>query len=337
MILVLNCGSQSIKWKLFDLNLKVLKEREVSVFNQKLFGKKLKEELSFLKNQNIDYIGHRVVHGGEKFKETVFIGKKDIKKLEKLNDFAPLHNPFNVLGIKSAISFFKKSKQVAVFDTEFYKNLPQKSYIYPLPGNIRKKGFKRFGFHGISHEYAAQVASEEEGINFKKAKIISCHLGGGSSITAINRGKAIDTSMGFTPLEGLMMMTRTGDIDPGIVLEICKDYGYQKAKKVLYSESGIKGISGISNMIDLFKEIKKGNKKAKLAFDIFIYRIKKYIGSYYAILGGCDLIVFTGTIGSGKAKTRNAVLSNLPFLTKTRVIKPDEERAIAKKVIKLIK
>ena len=337
MILVLNCGSQSIKWKLFDEKLELLKRDEIDVFDSKKFEEKLKKGLLPLKNFDIDYVGHRVVHGGEYFREAKVITKKNIGKLEKLNKFAPLHNPFNILGIKVAQNIFKKAKQVAVFDTEFYSSLPEKAYTYTLPENLRKKGFRKFGFHGISHEYVARKASKEEGFDFKKIKIISCHLGGGSSITAIKNGKAIDTSMGFTPLEGLTMMTRSGDIDPGIVLEISKEYGYEKAKKILNLESGIKGISGISNMLILLKKVKEGNKKAKLAFDIFVYKIQKYIGSYYVALGGCDLIVFTGSIGAGKSETRNAIISGLPFSTKVKAVNPDEERAIAEKIIKLIK
>lgn len=337
MILVLNCGSQSIKWKLFDKKLELLRENEIDVFDSGNFEKKLKKELLSLKDSDVNYIGHRVVHGGECFRETKVITKKDIEELEKLNKFAPLHNPFNVLGIKIAKKIFNKAKQIAVFDTEFYVNLPKKAYTYALPGNIKKEGFRRFGFHGISHEYAVQKAIEEEKISFKKSKIISCHLGGGSSITAVKNGKAVDTSMGFTPLEGLVMMTRSGDIDPGIILEISKKYGYEKTKKILNYESGIKGISGISNMLILLKKMKEGNKKAKLAFDIFVYKIQKYIGSYYVALGGCDLLVFTGSIGAGKAKTRNAIVSGLPFPVKVKIVKADEEKAIAKKVIKLIK
>jgi acetate kinase len=328
MLLVLNCGSQSIKWKLFDSKLNLLKEGAVSIFKSSFFEKKLKEELSSLKDYDIKIVGHRVVHGGIKFRKPTVITKKNLKSLEKLNKLAPLHNPFNVLGIKVSQSIFKKAKQVAVFDTEFYKDLPEKSSVYPLPKKIREKGFKRFGFHGISHEYACLEAS---GSGFKDLNIISCHLGGGSSITAVKKGKVIDTSMGFTPLEGLMMMTRSGDIDPGIVLELCKMYGHKKTKEILNHDSGIKGISNISNMLELSEKMNK--KESKLAFEIFTYRIQKYIGAYYAALKGCDLIVFTGTVGAGKAKTRNKIISGLPFSLKVKVVKPDEEKAIAKKII----
>jgi len=207
---------------------------------------------------------------------------------------------------------------------------------------LRKKyGFRRFGFHGISHEYAARTAAEKVKKKFNKLKIISCHLGGGASITAIKKGKVIDTSMGFTPMEGLVMMTRPGDIDTGIVLRLAEIFSLKRTNKILNFESGIKGITGENNMLEVLKKAKKGNKKAKLGLEIFIYRIQKYIGAYFAILGGCDLLVFTGAIGSGSLKVRNRICKNLNILkpasrqsgnTKILAIKTDEELAIAKKI-----
>lgn len=306
MILVLNCGSQTIKYKVFDEYLKLIKE-----------GRGFKE----LKNINLDIklVGHRVVHGGDEFREPTVINKQVLKKLQGFNKLAPLHNPYNILGIKTALRIFPKARHVAVFDTGFYKDLPDVARIYPVPGN-----YKRFGFHGISHEYAAREAG---GKLFNKLKIISCHLGGGASIVAIKNGRAIDTSMGFTPMEGLMMMTRSGDVDPGIVIALGN-----KANRILNYESGIKGICGESEML---KVLKRKDKKAELALDIFTYRIKKYIGAYYAILGGCDLLVFTGAIGAGLSKTREMILKDLNILNKTKIIvvKPNEELAIAKKII----
>jgi acetate kinase len=339
MILVLNCGSQSIKWKLFrKKNLKLLDQGEKTVFNSNNFEGILFREINKIKNKYFDKIqkiGHRVVHGGEKFRKPTKITKQVLKELEKFNKLAPLHNPFNILGIKVAKKVFPEIPQIAIFDTEFYKDLPEKVYIYPLPEKIRKKyKIRRFGFHGISHEYTAKEAAKRIKKPFEKLKIITCHLGGGSSITAIKNGKAVDTSMGFTPMEGLIMMTRSGDIDAGIVLELVKKFSLEKANKILNFESGLKGICGEENMLDVLKKAKQGNKKAKLALDLFVYRIQKYIGAYFAILGGCDLLIFTGTIGFFSAKIRNMICRDLTILKNTKIlaIKTNEELSIAQKI-----
>jgi len=339
-VLILNCGSQSIKWKLFDKSLKLQIERKKEVFNSKNYQRVLVEELKNINKREIEIekVGHRVVHGGEKFREPILITKKILKELKKFNKLAPLHNPFNILGIKTAQKVFLKAKQIAVFDTGFFKDLPERSYVYPLPEKLRKKyGFRRFGFHGISHEYVAQEAAKKIKKPFKKLKIITCHLGGGSSITAIKNGKAIDTSMGYTPMEGLVMMTRSGDIDPGIVIEIAKNLSLKKAEEILNFESGIKGISGNSDMLEVLNKLKKGDKKAKLSLEIFVYRIKKYVAAFFAILGGCDLLVFTGAIGWGSAKIRNMICKDLTILKNSKIltIKTDEEFAIAQKIKKL--
>ena len=197
---------------------------------------------------------------------------------------------------------------------------------YALPEEIVKEfGYRKYGFHGISHEFVSKNL---------KGKVITCHLGGGASITAIKNGKAVDTSMGFTPLEGLVMMTRVGNIDAGIVLELAKNFGIEKTSDILNKESGIKGICGEGDMLKVLEMVKSGDKKAKLALDVFVYSIKKYIGSYFAILGGCDALVFTGAIGSGSAKIRNMITKNLDILKKTKIlsIETDEELAIANKI-----
>ena len=341
MILILNCGSQSIKWKLFDDSLTVLKEDSFKVVNSKDYENFLSNELSKLKEykEKIKIIGHRFVHGGIEFTKPLKISKSKIESLEKLNNLAPLHNPFNLLGIKIAEKIFFDAKQIVVFDTNFYSNISEKVYTYPLPERIREKyDLRKFGFHGISHEYAAKEAVKTISKPFKKTKIISCHLGGGSSITAIKNGRAIDTSMGFSPMGGIPMMTRTGHIDPGVILKIMENSSAEKLKDDLNFNSGINGICGEKEMLKVLKKIKKGNKKAKLALDIFIYQIKKYIGSYFAILNGCDLLVFTGSIGFGSSKIRNMICKNLSILknTKVLVIKTDEELAIAKKIKKII-
>jgi len=351
MILVLNCGSQSIKWKLFDKNLGLIKQGGKDIKNAKKYRHFLIEQLKKIKqsHQDIKIIGHRVVHGGPKLREPIKVTPMILREIQKYNKLAPLHNPFNVLGIQIAKKVFPKISQFAVFDTGFFKDLPEKSRIYPLPENLRKKYFiQKYGFHGTSHKYAGQKAAQKilncEAITrsesdwfqkpFNKLKIITCHLGGGASITAIKNGKAIDTSMGFTPLQGLVMMTRHGDIDPGLILYLSKKIGIKKLEKILNKKSGIKGICGLSDMRDVLKAVKKKNSKALLALKVFTYSIQKYIGSYFAILNGCDILVFTGSIGSGSKKIRNMVCKNMSILKNTKIlaIETNEELAIAEKI-----
>ncbi len=329
MMLILNCGSQSVKWALYNQKMERIKEGEKRVSDVKKYKSILLKELSGLRDykREIKKVGHRFVHGAEKFREPLKVTGRTIKDLEKLSFLAPLHNPYNLLGIKVGQKEFPDAGQFAVFDTGFYKDLLKVSKTYPLP---EKFGFQKFGFHGISHEYAAREASKRD---FKKLRIITCHLGGGSSVTAIKKGKAVDTSMGFTPLGGVVMMTRPGDLDPGTVLEIAKKVGLKKTREVLNRQSGIKGVSGEEDMLRLLEKIKKGSRKAKLALEIFVYSIQKHIGAYYALMGGCDLLVFTGTIGWGSAKIRRKI-SNISILKDTKVmkIKPNEEWAIANKI-----
>jgi len=332
MILVLNCGSQSIKYKIFNGDFRVLKEKAVVIKNQRHYDKILIKELSELKRFNglVKVIGHRVVHGGQKFRNPTLVTPLILRELQKYDKLAPLHNPFNILGIKVSLKIFPETSQIAVFDTGFYKDLPQESLIYPLPETIRKRyEFQRFGFHGISHKYAVELAGGK--------RVISCHLGGGSSITAVKDGRAIDTSMGFTPMEGLTMMTRSGDLDPGIVLKLTKIFSPEKADEILNKESGLKGICGLSDMKEILKKADGGDKKAISALKIFVYRIQKYIGAYFAILGGCDTLVFTGAIGSGSLKIRQMICRGLTILNKPKkikilTVKPDEELAIAKEI-----
>ena len=328
MILVLNCGSQSIKWKVFGKNLEVIQEGRRDVLDQNKFEEILSEELNKLDRTKIDLIGHRVVHGGKTFAEPIKITDENLVELEKLNYLAPIHNPFNVLGIKICRKIFTDIPEFAVFDTAFFKDLPEKAYTYALPEDISDEfGFRRYGFQGTSHEFVAKKL---------KGKVITCHLGGGASITAIKNGKAIDTSMGFTPIEGLVMMTRSGNVDAGIVLQLAKKFGVEKVEEILNKESGVKGICGEGEMLEVLKMIKLGDKKAKLALDVFVYSIQKYIGSYFAVLGGCDTLVFTGSIGSGSAKIRNMICKGLDILKKTKVLalETNEELAIAQKICK---
>ncbi len=341
MILVLNCGSQSIKWKLFNEKLEVAEEGKREVLNTVDFEKILQEELNKIDRTKLDLIGHRVVHGKDIFIEPTKITEENIGKLEALNHLAPLHNPFNIMGIKACQNIFKGIQQIAVFDTEFFKDLPEIACTYALPEEIAKEfGFRRYGFHGISHEYVAKKAAEKIKKPFGKINIITCHLGGGASITAIKSGIAIDTSMGFTPMEGLVMMTRAGDIDSGITLELVEKFGLDRTKDILNKESGVKGICGEGEMLKVLEMVgapyAPDDKKARLALDVFVYSIKKYIGAYFAILGGCDVLVFTGSIGSGLKITRDLVCKDLKILKKTKIfaIETDEEFAIASKILK---
>jgi len=324
MILVLNCGSQSIKWKVYDKKLKILQQGSKDVLNSAEFEAALMAELGKVTEQ-IDLIGHRVVHGGPNFAKPLKITSEALQELEKISHFAPLHNPYNLAGIKICQKIFKEAQHFAVFDTEFFATMSKVAYTYALPENL---GFRRYGFQGTSHQFVAKFAG-------KAKKVITVHLGGGASVTAIKNGKAIDTSMGFTPLEGLVMMTRSGNIDAGIVLELVKQFGVEGTEKMLNKESGIKGLCGEGDMLKVLDMIKKGDKQAKLAFDVFIYSVQKYIGAYFAILGGCDVLIFTGSIGAGNPKTRNAI-SKMDILKKTKIlaIKTDEELAIAQKILK---
>jgi len=341
MILVLNCGSQSIKWKVYSEKLKLVDHGKRDIFVSEEFDNILSDELGKI-TEDIMLVGHRVVYGGE-FTKPLKITSENLQELEKISHLAPLHNPYNISAIKVCLNIFKNIPQMAVFDTEFFVGLPEKAYAYALPENISEKfNFRRYGFHGISHEYAAKKAAEMLKKPFNKLKIITCHLGGGSSITAIKNGKAIDTSMGFTPQEGLVMMTRPGNIDAGIVLELAKEFGPEEAGKILNKESGMKGICGESEFLKILSRLERdpamaGEKnKYQLAFDIFVYSIQKYIGAYFTVLGGCDILVFTGSIGAGNPKTRNDVWKGLDILKKTKVlaIETDEELAIAEKIIK---
>ncbi len=340
MILVLNCGSQSIKWKLFSEKLKKVKGGDVSVADDKDYGNILLTEIEKLAEYKADIkiIGHRVVYGGKKFKNLAVLNSDSLLELGKFNRLAPLHNPYNILGAKTAERVFPLVKQVAIFDTEFFDNMPEVAKIYALPKEITEKyGFRKFGFHGISHEYVAQKAAEKIKKPLNKLKIITCHLGGGASIAAIKNGKPIDTSMGFTPMDGLVMATRSGSIDPGIILELAEDLSVERTKEMLNKESGLMGICHTGEMLEVLEKIKREDESAKLALNIFAYSIKKYIGAYFAVLDGCDVLVFTGSIGAGLPKTRNTILKDLNILKNTSilVIKTDEEMAIAQKIIKV--
>lgn len=347
MILVINSGSTSLKYGLFDEIEKEIKNGTLNdIGDHEQAVKNVLKEIGGL--QDIEAVGHRVVHGGDKYYRPMIIREEEVVELEKYNYLAPLHNPFNLAGIKATMGYLPDVPQVAVFDTAFYHDLPQIAKEYALPREVVEKyNIKRFGFHGISHKFIAEESSRILQKQTNKVNLISCHLGGGWSVTAIKNGKPVDTSMGWTSTEGLVMMTRSGDVDPGAVVELIKIFGddsveaaCEKVRSLLNHESGIKGITGgISDFRVLLKELSLGNERAKLAFDIATYRLSKYIASYFVALGGSvDAIVFTGSIGSGDPSTRKQVMNKLKFLGDIKVldIKTNEEIMIAREVKRLL-
>lgn len=348
-ILVLNNGSSSVKYKLIDSDTKqVLAEGGVekiglpdSFIKFKLAdGKKETVTVSMPDNKeairqvfkvltdpekgvirNLDEIqavGHRVVHGMEYFNKSVLITPEVIEKVKECYPVAPLHNPANITGIEAVLDLLPGVPQVAVFDTAFHQTMPAKAYMYALPyEDYEKYGIRRYGFHGTSHRYVSRRACEFLGLDYKKQRIITCHIGNGGSITAIKDGMSVDTSMGLTPTEGLMMGTRVGDVDPGALVYLMERTGLDAKglQKVINKESGVLGISGISNdMRDIEDGIKAGNERARLAMDMYEYRILKYIGAYTAVLGGVDVIVFTGGVGENQTGTRETICRQLAYL-----------------------
>ncbi|MFW6273789.1 MAG: acetate/propionate family kinase, partial [Halanaerobium sp.] len=348
-IFVINCGSSSLKYKLFEMSREeVLAEgiiERIGIDNsflsyQSKDGTELKIEqeipthkkgieilINTLLSQeygvlneidDIKAVGHRVAHGGEKFAESTLINSEVIKEIQKISDLAPLHNPNNLMGIKVCRELMPETPQVAVFDTAFHQSMPEKAYIYALPFEYYKKhSIRRYGFHGTSHGYVAQRAADIVDQNIENLKIITCHLGNGASIAAVKNGKSIDTSMGFTPLEGLVMGTRCGDIDPAIVPFIMdkEKLTASEIDSLLNKKSGFYGVSGVSSdMRDVEEAAENGNQQAKIAVNIFNYRVKKYIGAYSAAMGGLDVVVFTAGIGENAVETREKILSGLEYL-----------------------
>jgi len=354
-ILVLNSGSTSLKYKLYDSKLKELKSgfiEDIGKGNVKNHSEALKEAINKIGNvERIRYVGHRVVHGGGKCSEPTLVSPGILEEIAKFNHLAPLHNPANLEGIKASMEIMKDAQNVAVFDTAFYKDIPEQAYLYAIPRVMFEKyGIRRYGFHGISHNYIMLEAAKQLGKSAKKLNLITCHLGGGASITAIKKGKAIDTSMGFTPMEGLPMASRSGDLDPGIILELIKntdieikDYtGKGRVHDVdhlLNRESGLKGLAEMET--DSIHEISHnaalGNEKMISTLKVYAYRIRKYIGAYKAVLGDVDAIVFSGTVGFRSQRIKKMVLSGFKDIKniKRLVIKTDEELMIAKEVIEL--
>lgn len=356
-ILVINCGSSSLKYQLIDMETeelmaKGLVERigiEGSRIKHETIGKEKKtietamqdhkralelvmesltnEEYGAIKSlDEIDAVGHRVVHGGEDFAKSVIIDEKVLKGIEDNVEIAPLHNPPNIMGIKACQRLLSNVKQVAVFDTAFHQTMPRESYIYALPYEYYEKyKIRRFGFHGTSHKYITNRAAEMLGKDVNEVNLITCHLGNGSSICAVKNGKSIDTSMGFTPLEGLAMGTRCGDLDPAILpfLMEKENLSAEELNTLMNKKSGVLGISGVSSDFrDIETARDEGNERAKLALDIFEKRVRGYIGSYMTELDHVDGIVFTAGVGENSVEMRESIVNGLSSLG----IKIDPER-----------
>lgn len=266
----------------------------------------------------IDAVGHRVVHGGEKFSGSVLIDDAVKEKIRECYDIAPLHNPANMIGIEAITALMPDKPQVGVFDTAFHQTMPAKSYMYALPYRFYKEdGVRRYGFHGTSHRYVSQRVCEILGVDITTQKIITCHVGNGGSITAVKNGKSIDTSMGLTPTEGLMMGTRVGDVDPGALTFLMTKHNLtaEGLQKIINKESGVLGVTGISSdMREIEAAVNAGNEVAKLALDMYEQRIVKYIGAYAAEMGGVDIIVFTGGVGENQTGVRENVCEPLAFM-----------------------
>jgi acetate kinase len=348
-ILVLNCGSSSIKYQLFDMTSGVVLAKGIVekiglkgsfLKNERFDGDKVKLEgeildhqagIEFLlglmiskrrgviKNLNeIDAIGHRLVHGGETFKRSCYLDDITIKGVEDCSDLAPLHNPANLKGIYAMKTLLPNVPQVGVFDTSFHQTMPEYSFMYALPYSLYKKyGIRRYGFHGTSHSYVSKRACEILNLNYNSQKIITCHLGNGASITAIKDGKSLDTSMGLTPVEGLIMGTRSGDVDAGALTLIMEkeEIDYSSLNTLLNKHSGVLGISGISSdMREIESAAEEGDERAVLALKMYEYRVKKYIGAYTAAMGGVDLLIFTGGVGENGTEIRENICKDLEFM-----------------------
>ena len=352
IILVLNCGSSSLKYQLldmknddvYDLLAKGLVERigmESGCIKHQAAGKeKYVREMSIADHtvgikvvlealmdkeygvletlEDIEAVGHRVVHGGEEFFCSKLIDDTVIDQIVKCSDIAPLHNPANLLGIRAVSEALPDVPQVAVFDTAFHQTMPAYAYMYALPYEYYDKyRIRRYGFHGTSHKFVSEKGAQFTGLELSNSKIITCHLGNGSSITAVANGKSIDTSMGFTPLEGVIMGTRCGSVDPDVVTYIQEKEGlsYEEVSKVMNKKSGFLGLSGISSDArDLNDAANAGDPKAKLVLKKLVYDVTKYIGAYAAVMNGVDLIVFTGGIGENNSRLRRRVCENLSYL-----------------------
>lgn len=350
IILVLNCGSSSIKYQLFEMGEKAEviakgvverigftdavithkpaakdKYKHITPIMDHTTGINLimaalvhKDHGVIKKIEEISAVGHRVVQGGEKYMESVLITKEVIRDIEACIDLAPLHNPANLKGVISVETLLPGLPQIAVFDTSFHQSMPPHAYMYAIPREYYEKyGVRKYGFHGTSHKYVFKKASEIMGRDTRDMKVVSCHLGNGASVSAIENGRSMDTSMGFTPVDGLIMGTRTGDIDPGVLLYLAdkEHLSLKGISNMINKRSGMVGISEISSdMRDLELAYYEGNERANLALTMFAYRVKKFIGAYAAIMNGLDCVIFTGGIGENDFNIRRMIAQNMEFL-----------------------
>lgn len=348
-ILVLNCGSSSIKYALYNMDDKSVmtsggaervglegafvkvkmpdgtKKQIMHDISEHTEGVKFifslltDPEIGVIKSlDEIDAVGHRMVHGGEKFNKSVVINDEVLKTFKECIDLAPLHNPANLKGVEAVSELMPGLPQVGVFDTAFHQTMPAQSYLYAIPYDLYKQyGVRRYGFHGTSHRYVSQRVCDFLGVKYEDKKIITCHIGNGGSIAAVENGRCVDTSMGLTPLEGLMMGTRSGDIDAGAVTFLQKKLSLDAdgMSDLLNKKSGILGVTGISSdMREIEDAIEHGNERAKMGLDMYNYRIRKYIGAYAAAMGGCDIIVFTAGVGENQYSTREAACKGLEYM-----------------------
>ena len=348
-ILVLNCGSSSIKYKLFDMKREAVMAQggierigldgsflkltdangEKITLNRNIHGHE--EGINFVLEvltdarygciqsfNEIDAVGHRVVHGGEKFSASVLITDEVVAQVKECSELAQLHNPANLEGIYAIRKIMPDAPQVAVFDTAFHQTMPDYAYLYGLPYELYAKyGIRRYGFHGTSHRYVSQRACEILGVPYTEQRIITAHIGNGGSVTAIKNGRSVDTSMGLTPVEGLLMGTRCGDVDAGAIIYLMDKEGLDAKglSNLLNKQSGVLGLSGVSSdMREIETAVNEGNAKAIAALGVYVYRIKKYIGAYAAALGGLDILVFTGGVGENQASAREYACSFLEFM-----------------------
>ena len=348
-VLVLNCGSSSVKYKLFQMpEGKVLAQGGVEKLGLSDSFLKLRlpsgekvvlekdmpehtvaidfilktitgSEYGCIKSLGeIDAVGHRLVHGGDKFSESVVITDAVVESVKQCIDLAPLHNPSTLKGVAAVTELIPGVPQVGVFDTAFPQTMPQRAFMYALPYEYYEKyGVRRYGFHGTSHRFVSKRACEFLGLDYNKARIITAHIGNGASMCAIKEGKCIDTTMGLTPTEGLMMGTRVGDVDPGALVFIGEKEGMSMAQlsEVINKKSGVLGVSGVSSdMREIEEAISQGNERAKLALEMYDYRIKKYVGAFTAAMGGLDLLIFTGGVGENQTTTREYVCEDMQYM-----------------------
>ena len=348
-ILVLNCGSSSIKYALYDMaDRSVMAQGGIERVGMEgafvkvklpngekrtiehdipehtegvklIFSLLTDKAIGAIKSlEEIDAVGHRMVHAGEKFAHSVVIDDEVIKAYEECIDLAPLHNPANLKGVNAVRSLMPNMPQVGVFDTAFHQTMPKHAFMYALPYELYEKyGIRRYGFHGTSHRYVSARACEYLGLDYEKQRIITCHIGNGGSVAAIKNGKCIDTSMGLTPLEGIMMGTRSGNVDAGALVYLQKKLGLSadELSDLLNKKSGMLGISGISSdMREVREAAENGNERAKLAISMYTYCIKKYVGAYAAAMGGCDIIVFTAGVGENQDIVRELVCTDMEYM-----------------------